>query len=143
MPNMIFGGPRYLNKEKTQYVGNQAPEKSGWSITGYKNYTSGGGPRQGQAASMYKIPTWERMQATAAAAPAAPAPSPPPDTTPASPVVDQGIIDMTPGTNSNVNGNALGIRIKRSKAREAGLTGMGTNRLTIPRSSGASSLNIG
>jgi hypothetical protein len=39
-------------------------------------------------------------------------------------------------------GEQIGIKAKRSKARMAGMINKGASRLTIPRSSGASTLNI-
>lgn len=50
-----------------------------------------------------------------------------------------------PGTDVRLLGENLGIKARRSKADKAGLTKMGTSRLTIPRarSAGVSGLNIG
>lgn len=48
-----------------------------------------------------------------------------------------------PGVDVRLIGEKVGIKAKKSKARLAGKINTGTSRLTIPRSSGAASLNIG
>jgi len=86
--------------------------------------------------------------------PAAPPPAPPPDPTPppaaAAPTFDQpaavaayGNPELTiPGVDVRVTGENIGLKAKRSSAKQQGLTSKGTNRLTIPRSSGTNPLNI-
>lgn len=87
--------------------------------------------------------------------PAAPAPTPPPapDPTPppaAAPTFDQpaavaayGNPELTiPGVDVRVTGENIGLKAKRSSAKQQGLISKGTNRLTIPRSSGSNPLNI-
>jgi hypothetical protein len=51
--------------------------------------------------------------------------------------------DMNFGDSIRVTGENLGIKAKRSRAQISRSTSKGTSRLTIPRSSGASSLNMG
>jgi hypothetical protein len=84
----------------------------------------------------------------------APAPAPAPDPTPApaptAPTLDQpaavaayGNPELTiPGVDVRVTGENIGLKAKRSSAKQQGLTSIGTNRLTIPRSSGSNPLII-
>jgi hypothetical protein len=84
--------------------------------------------------------------------PAAPAPAPDPTPAPAptAPTLDQpaavaayGNPELTiPGVDVRVTGENIGLKAKRSSAKQQGLTSKGTNRLTIPRSSGSNPLNI-
>jgi hypothetical protein len=84
-----------------------------------------------------------------AAPPPAPAPEPPPPA-PTAPALDQpaavaayGNPELTiPGVDVRVTGENIGLKAKRSSAKQQGLTSKGTNRLTIPRSSGTNPLNI-
>lgn len=48
-----------------------------------------------------------------------------------------------PGVNLRLLGQNIGIKLKKSSAREMGQINKGTSRLTIPRSSGFQSLNLG
>lgn len=81
--------------------------------------------------------------------PAAPAPEPPPPA-PTAPTFDQPAVvaaygnpELTiPGIDVRLTGENIGIKAKRSGAKQQGLTSKGTNRLTIPRSSGSNPLNI-
>jgi hypothetical protein len=89
------------------------------------------------------IPVWRKTGAvppTPAPAPAAsaPAPAPPsPSTAPGNPALS------IPGVDVRLTGENLGIKSKNSSARISGKLNKGTSRLTIPRSSGANSLNFG
>lgn len=73
----------------------------------------------------------------------APSAAPSVDDTPA-PSTAPGLPELTiPGVNVRLLGENIGIKARSSKARKAGLINKGTSRLTIPRSAGASSLNLG
>jgi pyruvate/2-oxoglutarate dehydrogenase complex dihydrolipoamide acyltransferase (E2) component len=85
-----------------------------------------------------------------AAPPPEPAPDPTPPPAPVAPafnqpavVAAQGNPELTiPGVDVRVTGENIGLKAKRSSAKQQGLTSKGTNRLTIPRSSGSNPLNI-
>ena len=85
-------------------------------------------------------PAQEAAKAETPAAPPAPPATPaPPETAPGLPSL------MIPGVDVRLLGQQIGVKARKSKASQSGLTSMGTSRFTIPRprSSGASSLNIG
>jgi hypothetical protein len=93
------------------------------------------------------------------AAPAAPAPAPTPtpapeptapavSTAPVTPVnpelmIPSGVQEMNVGDSIRLLGENMGVKARRSTAQQSRLTSRGTGRLTIPRSSGYQSLNIG
>ena len=70
-------------------------------------------------------------------APAAPDPAPAPQTSPGNPEL------TIPGVDVRLVGENLGIKPKNSAARKSGQINKGTNRLTIPRSSGFTGINLG
>lgn len=120
----------------------------GLAVVRYQSVQNNGGPNVGSYRSNVPIYGKVQAQATAPAAPAPVAPAPAPE--PRVPQVDAAPTTAPgnpalsiPGIDVRLTGENIGIKAKRSKARSAGLTSSGTNRLTIPRSSGANSLNIG
>lgn len=89
------------------------------------------------------IPIWRKVGPAPPAAAAAPAPTPEPAPTPA-PSSAPGLPELTiPGVDVRLTGENIGIKAKNSSARRSGQLNKGTSRLTIPRSSGANSLNFG
>ena len=82
--------------------------------------------------------------APAPAAPAAPAPAAAPAAAAPVPQTVPGNAALSiPGIDVRLTGEQVGIKPAESTERKAKTTSTGSNRLTIPRSSGASGLNIG
>jgi hypothetical protein len=96
-------------------------------------------PTGGSSFLFYKGGQEEAKPAAAAAPPpaAAPAAAAPSHTVPGNPTLS------IPGIDVRLTGEQVGIKPAESTERKARSTSAGTSKLTIPRSSGASGLNIG
>ena len=124
----------------------QGAEQRTFTIPGMLNPTAVANGRAGaqnpigqQSFLFYK--GRQEEAAPAPAAPAAPAAAPaqagPSSSAPANPQL------QIPVINVRLTGEQIGIKPAVSSARKAKQTTTGTSRLTIPRSSGASGLNLG
>lgn len=122
-PSGNFGVAGYTDKE----VQSGAGEGTGWRTEKSPYYRFFGSTNPAPKS------TEDSGSRKSSTTPAAPSPS----TAPGNPAL------MIPGIDVRLLGENIGIRTKRSSARRSGQINRGTSRLTIPRSAGARSLNIG
>jgi hypothetical protein len=129
------------------FYGDTSPTGSpDWTFVGNHQFDgSSTNPKGGHTSGTQSTKIWKRTTPKAAdpaPAPAAPAPAAAPAQAPASNAPGNPQLQI-PGINVRLTGEQVGIKPAESTARREKQTSKGSSRLTIPRSSGASGLNLG
>lgn len=134
----------YTSQDKNTYRGFRPPKLTDDESSQGLFWTQDGLRRP------WSSPVWRKVRQAASTPDPAPAPAPapvaapPPPPAPPSPSTAPGNPALSiPGVDVRLTGENLGIKSKNSSARISGKLNKGTSRLTIPRSSGANSLNLG